>query len=184
MSSPWPPLWPSPKPRRPRPAPPLSSAMPTIPSPPCAIPSTMPRPWQNRSKRRASMSSCQTDAGHEELDKAVQKLGSELKSKGGVGLFYFSGHGAQIAGENYLLPAGNEIADFDDVKTRSLTGSEIVDAMSAAQERSQHHHPRCLPQQSDRPGRLEGTVTDRFKLEPVRLLRHIARRRGARWRGQ
>jgi hypothetical protein len=74
----------------------------------------------------------QTDADHDELVKAVQKLGSELKAKGGVGLFYFSGHGAQIAGENYLLPAGNEIADFDDIKTRSLTGSEIVDAMSAA----------------------------------------------------
>jgi len=73
-----------------------------------------------------------TDADHDELLKAVQKLGNELKSKGGVGLFYFSGHGAQISGENYLLPAGNEIADFDDIKTRSLTGSEIVDAMSAA----------------------------------------------------
>jgi hypothetical protein len=49
-----------------------------------------------------------------------------------VGLFYFSGHGAQIEGENYLIPAGSEIADFDDVKTKSLTGTEIVDAMSAA----------------------------------------------------
>jgi len=72
------------------------------------------------------------NAGHAELEKAVKELGRELKSKGGVGLFYFSGHGAQISGENYLLPAGNEITDFDDVKTRSLTGTEIVDAMSAA----------------------------------------------------
>jgi len=72
------------------------------------------------------------NAGHAELEKAVKELGDELKSKGGVGLFYFSGHGAQIEGENYLIPAGNEIADFDDVKTKSLTGTEIVDAMSAA----------------------------------------------------
>jgi hypothetical protein len=72
------------------------------------------------------------NAGHAELEKAVKELGQELKSKGGVGLFYFSGHGAQIEGENYLIPAGNEIADFDDVKTKSLTGTEIVDAMSAA----------------------------------------------------
>lgn len=72
------------------------------------------------------------NAGHAELEKAVKQLGQELKSKGGVGLFYFSGHGAQIEGENYLIPAGSEIADFDDVKTKSLTGTEIVDAMSAA----------------------------------------------------
>jgi len=72
------------------------------------------------------------NAGHAELEKAVKELGDELKSKGGVGLFYFSGHGAQIEGDNYLIPAGNEIADFDDVKTKSLTGTEIVDAMSAA----------------------------------------------------
>jgi hypothetical protein len=72
------------------------------------------------------------NAGHAELEKAVKELGDELKSKGGVGLFYFSGHGAQIEGENYLIPAGNEITDFDDVKTKSLTGTEIVDAMSAA----------------------------------------------------
>jgi hypothetical protein len=72
------------------------------------------------------------NADHAELEKAVRQLGNELKSKGGVGLFYFSGHGAQIEGENYLIPAGNEIADFDDVKTKSLTGTEIVDAMSAA----------------------------------------------------
>jgi hypothetical protein len=74
----------------------------------------------------------ETDADHDKLEKAVKKLGEELKSKGGVGLFYFSGHGAQIEGENYLIPAGNEITDFDDVKTKSLTGTEIVDAMSAA----------------------------------------------------
>ena len=36
------------------------------------------------------------NAGHAELEKAVKELGDELKSKGGVGLFYFSGHGAQI----------------------------------------------------------------------------------------
>lgn len=72
------------------------------------------------------------NVGHEELEQAIEELGSELKKKGGVGLFYFSGHGAQIEGENYLIPAGNEIAGFDDVKTKSLTGSQIVDAMSAA----------------------------------------------------
>lgn len=70
------------------------------------------------------------DAGHEKLEESIRALGDQLKTRGGVGLFYFSGHGAQIAGENYLLPAGDEIGNMDDVKTRSLTATEIVDAMA------------------------------------------------------
>jgi Caspase domain len=74
----------------------------------------------------------ETDADHAKLQKVLHTFGDELKARGGVGLFYFSGHGAQISGENYLLPTGDEIADIDDVKTRSLTATEIVDAMDAA----------------------------------------------------
>ncbi len=65
----------------------------------------------------------ETNAGHEALEKSIKAFGDDLREKGGVGLFYFSGHGAQIAGENYLLPAGDEIGNMDDVKTRSLTAS-------------------------------------------------------------
>ncbi len=50
-------------------------------------------------------------------------FGNELKQKGGVGLFYFSGHGTQIDGENYLLPVGGEYANFDEVKTRLGDGA-------------------------------------------------------------
>ena len=124
----------------------------------------------------------ETDAGHEELLKAVQRLGSELKSRGGVGLFYFSGHGAQIAGENYLLPAGSEIADFDDVKTRSLTGSEIVDAMAAAKNDLNIIILDACRNNPIDPAGSKGLSRHRFKLEPVRVLRHLARRCGARWR--
>ncbi|MBK5199021.1 MAG: caspase family protein [Methyloceanibacter sp.] len=74
----------------------------------------------------------ETDANHASMEKAIQAFGAKLKAKGGVGLFYFSGHGAQISGENYLLPARDQIADFDDIKTRSLTATEIVDAMATA----------------------------------------------------
>jgi hypothetical protein len=73
-----------------------------------------------------------TDAGQKQLAQTIRAFGADLKKRGGVGLFYFSGHGAQIAGENYLLPAGNEIASLDDVKARSLTATEIVDAMASS----------------------------------------------------
>ena len=45
-----------------------------------------------------------TDADQAAMEKAVHAFGAEAKAKGGVGLFYFSGHGAQISGENYLIP--------------------------------------------------------------------------------
>jgi hypothetical protein len=70
------------------------------------------------------------DAGHEKLEESIKTLRDQLKERGGVGLFYFSGHGAQISGENYLLPAGDEIGSMEDVKTRSLTATEVVDAMA------------------------------------------------------
>ena len=124
------------------------------------------------------------NAGHAELEKAVKELGDELKSKGGVGLFYFSGHGAQIEGENYLIPAGNEIADFDDVKTKSLTGTEIVDAMSAAKNDLNIIILDACRNNPIDPNGSKGLSRIDSKRKPVRVVRHIARRRGARWCGQ
>src|SRR4029079_17917454 len=42
----------------------------------------------------------ETDADHAKMVQAVRTFGAELKQRGGVGLFYFSGHGTQIDGEN------------------------------------------------------------------------------------
>ena len=52
-----------------------------------------------------------TDANQAAMEKAVHAFGAKLKQSGGVGLFYFSGHGAQIAGENYLIPVSLTSAD-------------------------------------------------------------------------
>jgi hypothetical protein len=62
----------------------------------------------------------------------VRTFGAELKQRGGVGLFYFSGHGTQIDGENYLLPVGTKFASLDDVKKNAVTALAVVDAMASA----------------------------------------------------
>jgi uncharacterized caspase-like protein len=51
-----------------------------------------------------------TDADQTAMEKAVHAFGAKLKAKGGVGLFYFSGHGAQISypGESYLRGGDQE----------------------------------------------------------------------------
>ena len=37
-----------------------------------------------------------------EMKRAIDDFGDALRSKGGVGLFYFSGHGIQINGRNHV----------------------------------------------------------------------------------
>jgi uncharacterized caspase-like protein len=70
-----------------------------------------------------------TDAGQAAMEKAVRAFGSRLEATGGVGLFYFSGHGAQISGENYLLPMN--LSDAEGIN-KSVTATEVVDAMAKA----------------------------------------------------
>ncbi|MEN9848755.1 MAG: hypothetical protein RL368_1495 [Pseudomonadota bacterium] len=44
-----------------------------------------------------------TDLSREEMEEEIREFGKRL-SEGGVAAFYFSGHGVQNEGENYLLP--------------------------------------------------------------------------------
>jgi hypothetical protein len=46
---------------------------------------------------------------HENLDqkgmrRAIIDFGAKLGEGGGVGLFYYAGHGMQVAGRNYMIP--------------------------------------------------------------------------------
>jgi len=49
--------------------------------------------------------------------------------KGTAGLFYFSGHGAQIEGLNYLLPIGREFTQPTDVKYHAIAADWILGRM-------------------------------------------------------
>ena len=40
-----------------------------------------------------------------QMKREIQAFGEKLQ-KGGVGLFYYAGHGIQVNGHNYLLPVG------------------------------------------------------------------------------
>jgi hypothetical protein len=71
-----------------------------------------------------------TDADQAAMEKAVHAFGAKLKARGGVGLFYFSGHGAQINGENYLIPVS--LTSAEEIKSGSVSATEIVNAMASA----------------------------------------------------
>jgi hypothetical protein len=71
------------------------------------------------------------NAGHQEMEEAIREFGDQLK-KGGVGLFYYAGHGVQIGGRNYLLPVGAKINKEIDIKFQAVDTELVLAEMSNA----------------------------------------------------
>ena len=71
------------------------------------------------------------DASLQEMDEAIEAFGNRLK-RGGVGLFYYAGHGVQVNGANYLLPIGAKINKEADVKYQAVDANKILDEMATA----------------------------------------------------
>jgi uncharacterized caspase-like protein len=67
----------------------------------------------------------------QEMDEAIEAFGNSLK-RGGVGLFYYAGHGVQVNGTNYLLPVGARINKEADVKYQAVDANRILDEMATA----------------------------------------------------
>ncbi len=63
--------------------------------------------------------------------KAIDAFGRSIRD-GGVGLFYYAGHGMQVNGENYLLSIDAKIESEEDVKYNSVEANYVLDKMKAA----------------------------------------------------
>jgi len=72
-----------------------------------------------------------TDVDHRALLGAVRDFGDRLR-QGGVGVFYYAGHGMQIKGRNYLIPIGTDIQREDEVAYAALDAQAVLDKMEAA----------------------------------------------------
>jgi len=72
-----------------------------------------------------------TDANRGEMRKAIRKFGNKLM-RGGIGLFYYAGHGIQVNGENYLVPVGAEVFAEDEVEDECLKVSSVLRKMETA----------------------------------------------------
>jgi len=73
----------------------------------------------------------ETDCNREQFDRNIRKFGEDLK-KFDIGLFYFSGHGLQINGKNYLTAIDTSFADDISAIHTSFPLDEIIDYMQAA----------------------------------------------------
>ncbi len=71
------------------------------------------------------------DAGQKEMEEAVREFGQALR-KGGVGLFYFAGHGLQVQGNNYLVPVDAKIQTESDVRFECVDAGRVLGKMEDA----------------------------------------------------
>ena len=68
-----------------------------------------------------------------DMEQMIREFGQMLKAKCGVGLFYYAGHGVQIAGRNYLIPVNADIQNEADYKYKTVDLNWALDQMYSEQ---------------------------------------------------
>jgi uncharacterized caspase-like protein len=71
------------------------------------------------------------DATLTTMRRAVRAFGDELVA-GGVGLFYYAGHGMQVRGRNFLIPVNADIEREDEVEDGALDANFVLSKMDSA----------------------------------------------------
>jgi hypothetical protein len=69
-----------------------------------------------------------------EMKRLIRAFGDKI-ANGGVGLFYYAGHGAQIKGTNYLIPVDAQIRKEEEVEYESLDVGFALAQMESARNR-------------------------------------------------
>ncbi len=75
-----------------------------------------------------------TDANQKLMKQAIREFGGELK-KGGVGVFYYAGHGIQSKGRNYLVPVGQAIGSEAELEDEAVDLNLVLNFMEEAKNR-------------------------------------------------
>ena len=74
-----------------------------------------------------------TDSNLEKMEEEVEIFGGKLSTnKDNIGLFFYSGHGIQANGINYLIPTNAEIRSEQYLKTKALAVQSILDVLNTA----------------------------------------------------
>jgi hypothetical protein len=63
-----------------------------------------------------------------DMDKELRSFSSKLRN-GGVGLFFFAGHGVESQGKNYLMGKDSNLVDKLDIAYESLELDKVIEAM-------------------------------------------------------
>jgi hypothetical protein len=68
-----------------------------------------------------------------EMRQLIRDFGQQLRDTGGVGLFYFAGHGVQSNGNNYLIPVDADIQNEADVEDVGIDLNYVLNTMKIGQ---------------------------------------------------
>jgi uncharacterized caspase-like protein len=71
------------------------------------------------------------DLDRKGIHRQVRSFRSKMRS-GGIALFYYSGHGVETLGQNYLMPIGHDINTREDVEIEGYSLQAIVREMESA----------------------------------------------------
>lgn len=74
------------------------------------------------------------NASRVEMRNAIREFGTEI-NQGGVGLFYYSGHGIQIDGVNYLIPIDADIELKAEVAEECISAASVLKVMEYSNNR-------------------------------------------------
>ena len=69
-----------------------------------------------------------------QMREAIRDFGEKL-SKDHVGLFYYSGHGVQVDGRNYLIPVNSDIKYEDEVASSALDAEMVLAKLESAKNK-------------------------------------------------
>ena len=72
-----------------------------------------------------------TNATYREMEDAIRAFGAEVQPND-VALFYFSGHGAQVGGVNYLIPVGMDAQSEEEIKYKAAPADLVLDKLKRA----------------------------------------------------
>jgi hypothetical protein len=65
------------------------------------------------------------------MEAAIDDFSRQLR-KGGVGVFYYAGHGVQVEGENYLIPLKAKLLNEKDARYEAVALGKVLNAMEEA----------------------------------------------------
>lgn len=74
------------------------------------------------------------NADQRTMEDTIRYFGKQLRN-GGVGLFYFTGHGMQVNGRNYLIPIDAKIESENDVKYEAVDAGRVLGQMEDAENK-------------------------------------------------
>ena len=72
------------------------------------------------------------DLTQAQMRQAIAAYVEGLVKARAVGLFYFAGHGVQLAWRNYLVPVDAQIEHIDEVRSRTIDVNSVIDGIRTA----------------------------------------------------